>query len=132
MSEVKTCWEQAVQNLSLEREKIFAEKSAIEIELKQMKTNQNEIKSQFVLCQSELERALDLAADFKQKLDEDNQVKDDLQGQISATEATMQMLQYQLKQFQNKESEMLISQESLTNEVQSLSRKLSDALKDKG
>ena len=97
-----------------------------------MKTNQSEIKSQFFLCQSELERALDLAAEFKQRLDEDNKVKDDLQGQISATEDTMHKLQFQLKQFQSKESEMLISQESLTNEVQSLSRKLSDALKDKG
>lgn len=131
LSEVKLTWEQAVHNLALEREKMLSEKSDIENDLCRMKSKEKETMEQFSLCQNELERALLLAADFKQKLDEDDHVRQCLQEQLNAAQETSRKLQLQLKQFQSKEGELIASQESLTNDVQRMKRKVEDATNDK-
>ena len=131
LSEVKMTWEQAVHNLALEREKMLSEKCEIENELGRMKSKEKETMEQFNLCQNQLERALLLAADFKQKLDEDDHERQCLQEQQNAAQETMRKLQLQLKQFQSRENELIASQESLTNDVQRMKRKVEDAMNDK-
>ena len=127
LTEIKINWEQ----FSEEREKMLSDKSSLEKEVFKLKSKETENMNQFSLCQSELERALVLAANFKQKVDEDEHEKQCLQEQLNVAQETMKKLQLQVSQCQSRENELVLSQESLTCQVQKLHRQVEETCKDK-
>ena len=119
--ELKSCWAQAVQALNKEREEILAEKTKSEEDFRRLKSEQNEAKNQFYVCQGELEKALLIAAEFKQRLDQDEHIKNELNNQI----------------IKNKDStnsqitELVQDNTKLQNELEEMRRRLHSAIEDK-
>ena len=71
ISEIKPMWTQAVEELNKQRNAHI-----------KLKSEQNEARSQLHKCQNDLEKALKLATEFKQTVDENEEIKKGLEDKV--------------------------------------------------
>jgi hypothetical protein len=119
--ELKSCWAQAVQALNKEREEILEEKARSEENFARLKSEQNEAKSQFYVCQNELEKALLLASEFKQKLDADDELKTELSAKMAE----------ERQNFETRLRLLADERDSAKEDMAQMSRKWQEAVQDK-
>lgn len=130
--ELKACWSQVVQALTGEREELIGQHHQAVEEGKRLKREHEAAKQQFARCQNELGRALELANEFKQKVEEEEHNKQDLVDQLLAERASKNLaLATDQAQFEKvlKETKELKSQvEMLEGDKSSLKSKWEEAV----
>ena len=73
--------------MNVEREEMAQQNESLLSELNQLKSDRKSASEQFTSCQLELEKALQLASEFRQKIDEDEKIKQDLLNQLLSERA---------------------------------------------
>ena len=120
--------------LNSEKDKLATEKAQIITEVKKLrqqneelaelfnhqKSEQNEIKQQFFVCQEELERAVQLASGFRQEIDNQEKVNSDLVNQISIERKDRANEQASLEQLGSENKKLMKDLEKLSQELQSV------------
>ena len=80
--DLKSRWSGVVQEFNEKLTQTVDEKEKFEKAYSKLKSDQNEAQHQLTTCQNELEKAITLALEFKQKIDADEEIKSGLENEI--------------------------------------------------
>jgi chromosome segregation ATPase len=129
--DLKSCWQQVVYAMTTEREELLGQNTKIQDEMNKLKLEQSEFKQQFFVCQDELEKALDLASQFKQKVDQDEQLKQDLLNQLLSERAAKTRENAQITAITEENRQLHGKIDELTRTFSSLGIKATEAIEAK-
>ena len=80
--DLKSRWSGVVQEFNEKLTQTLDEKEKFEKAYSKLKSDQNEAQHQLTTCQNELEKAITLALEFKQKIDADEEIKSGLENEM--------------------------------------------------
>ena len=137
LNDLKARWSETLQTWSKDQQELVEKLKNSRSEADQLKLENASAKEQFVVCQDELAKAVQIASDFKQKLSEEESLKQDMLNQLLSerTSKSKQLLMEQAKlqaikdEFQklSEEASKLRSDNSaIINSNSDLSKKLHD------
>jgi len=117
LSDLKSQWSDALKNWSKNQQELVEQLQSSRTQVDQLKLENASAKEQFLVCQDELGKAVKIASDFRQKLSEEEAVKQDMLSQLLSERASKSK---QLILEQAKQQKTLHEKESLVQEINRL------------
>ena len=131
----KSCWSQMATAMTAEREEMAEQNKSFQKEVEKLKSDRNSATNQFAACQAELEKALQVANEFKRKIEEDEQIKQDMLNQLLSERAAKSkeivLEQGRTKQAMAQVSDLKADMEKFRHDVEDSKSKCEEAVKTK-